>query len=221
MPARADDAALVEHDDAVGVSTVESRCAIANVVRPRQRRAPPGRALRLRVERARRLVEDGSPGCAGSRARSRCAASPRRRSGSRARRRPCRSLPAARRSHGGCCAAPAAASTSSSVASGFAKRRFSRTLAWNRYVSCETMPTRSESASKVMRARRRRRSTRFPRSRRRDGRRDSRVSSFRSPSRRRSRRRPAATVKFTPGASAPRRTRRRHGRRRHRRPERR
>src|SRR5207248_2670842 len=33
-------------------------------------------------------------------------------------------------------AAPAAASISSSVASDFAKRRFSRTVAWKRYVSC-------------------------------------------------------------------------------------
>ena len=43
-------------------------------------------------------------------------------------------------------AASAAASISSSVASGLAKRRFSRTEAWKRYVSCETTPTRSLSA---------------------------------------------------------------------------
>ena len=39
------------------------------------------------------------------------------------------------------CAARAACSISSSVASGFAKRRLSRTVAWKRYVSCETTPT--------------------------------------------------------------------------------
>ena len=46
-------------------------------------------------------------------------------------------------------AASAACSISSSVASGFAKRRFSRTDAWKRYVSCETTPTRSVSAWKL------------------------------------------------------------------------
>ena len=40
-------------------------------------------------------------------------------------------------------AASAAASISSSVASGFAKRRLSRTESWKRYVSWETTPTRS------------------------------------------------------------------------------
>ena len=42
-------------------------------------------------------------------------------------------------------AASAASSISSSVASGFAKRRFSRTVEWKRYVSCETTPTRFAS----------------------------------------------------------------------------
>ena len=40
------------------------------------------------------------------------------------------------------CAARAASSTSSSDALGRAKRRFSRTVAWKRYVSCETTPDR-------------------------------------------------------------------------------
>ena len=47
------------------------------------------------------------------------------------------------------CAARAASSTSSSVASGFAKRRFSRIVALNRYVSCETTPTDAASESNV------------------------------------------------------------------------
>ena len=47
------------------------------------------------------------------------------------------------------CAARAASSTSSSVASGLAKRRFSRTVAWKRYVSCETTPTAAESDGNV------------------------------------------------------------------------
>ena len=46
-------------------------------------------------------------------------------------------------------AARAASSTSSSLASGFAKRRFSRTDAWKRYVSCETTPTVAASDSNV------------------------------------------------------------------------
>ncbi len=47
------------------------------------------------------------------------------------------------------CAARAASSMSSSVASGRAKRRFSRTEAWKRYVSCDTTPTVSASEANV------------------------------------------------------------------------
>ena len=47
------------------------------------------------------------------------------------------------------CAARAAYSISASVASGRAKRRFSRTVAWKRYVSCETTPTVEDSDSNV------------------------------------------------------------------------
>ena len=55
------------------------------------------------------------------------------------------------------CAARAASSISSSVASGVANRRFSRTVAWKRYVSCETTPTAFASEGNVSRSRRRRR----------------------------------------------------------------
>src|SRR6266700_3499231 len=44
-------------------------------------------------------------------------------------------------------AARAAASTCSSVASGAANRRLSRIDSWNRYVSCDTSPTASDSAA--------------------------------------------------------------------------
>jgi hypothetical protein len=37
----------------------------------------------------------------------------------------------------------------SSVASGLAKRRFSRTVSWKRYVSCETTPTSSANPRKL------------------------------------------------------------------------
>src|SRR4030095_16287863 len=47
------------------------------------------------------------------------------------------------------CAARTASSISSSDALGFANRRFSRTVAWKRYVSCETTPTVSVNASNV------------------------------------------------------------------------
>ena len=117
---------------------------------PRAARAPPARPARsaCRAPTSPRRGR-GSAGCGGSSARSRCAASRRPRTGSRARRRPSRSPRGATRSGRGSAPARAASSTSSSVASGRAKRRFSRTVAWKRYVSCETTPTASVSESKV------------------------------------------------------------------------
>ena len=100
-----DDAAVVEDDDLVGVAHGREP------VRDRDRRPPLGEPverlldepLGLGVERRSSPRRGrGSAGCAGSCARSRCAASRRRRSGSRARRRRCRSPRAARRSRGGC-----------------------------------------------------------------------------------------------------------------------
>ena len=129
MPADLDDARLVEDDDLVGVA--DRREPVRDRDRRRPCREPVERLLDeplgLRVERRSSPRRGrGSAGCAGSSARSRSAASRRPRSGSRARRRPCRSPRAARRSGGGCAPPRAASSISSSVASGFAKRRFSR-----------------------------------------------------------------------------------------------
>ena len=132
--------------------TVESRWAIAIVVRPSASRSSASCTARSvsRVERARRLVEHEDRRVAQDRrARSRSAASRRPRSGSRARRRRCRSPPAATRSgRGSARPAPPPRSPRRSRP-GFAKRRFSRTVAWKRYVSCETTPTASASDAKV------------------------------------------------------------------------
>ena len=127
MPAFLDDPAVVEHDDLVGVAN--GREAVGD----RDRRRPSGvvdasctsRSVSVSRPRSPRRAR-GSAGCA-DRPGDRDALISPPESGSRARRRPCRSPPAARRSRGGSARPSAAASTSSSVASGLAKRRFSRT----------------------------------------------------------------------------------------------
>ena len=94
------DAAAVEHDDLVGVADGREP------VRDRDRRPPSASCSSASGPRARSGCRAptsprrgrGSAGCAGSSARSRSAAARRRRSGSRALRRRCRSRPAARRS---------------------------------------------------------------------------------------------------------------------------
>ena len=167
---------------------------------PTAARAPPGRAARSACRATTSPRRARAPaGSGGSSARSRSAASRRPRSGSRARRRRCRSPRAGVAISSWICAARAASSISSSVASGFAKRRFSRTVAWKRYVSCETTPTVAASDSNV----RSRTSTpsietRALASRRRAARRGRRRSSSPSPSRRRApSSSPAATANET------------------------
>ena len=129
------DLALVEDDDLVGVA--DRREAVGDD----DRRAALGELLQRLADGAlgRPRPAPTSPrrarapaGCAGSCGRSRSAASRRRRSGSRARRRRCRSRRAAPRSCRG--SAPRGRRPRSRRRSppGVAKRRFSRTDAWNR-----------------------------------------------------------------------------------------
>ena len=147
-----DHTAVVEHDDLVGVAHGREP------VRDRDRRAPfrrAGRAPPARAARSRCRASSsprrarGSAGCAGSCARSRSAASRRRRTDSRARRRPCRSPRAAPRSRGGC-ALPRRPSRSPRRSRPAWQSAGSRApISWKRYVSCETTPTRSDSAWKL------------------------------------------------------------------------
>ena len=207
--AELDDAAAVEHDDLVGVADGREP------VRDRDRRPPLRQPLERGLDEPARSAcrartsprrGRGSAGCGGSSARSRCAASRRPRSGSRARRRPCRSRPAASRSaRGSAPRAPPPRSPRRSR-SGFAKRRFSRTLAWKRYVSCETTPTAAVSDSNVSSRTSTPSIATRPRSRRRAARRGSRRSSCPSRSRRRApSSSPAAPRRTRPAASRPRR----------------
>ena len=107
-------------------------------------------ALGLHVERARGLVQHEHRRVAEERARDRepllLAA---RRSGSRARRRPCRSRRGARRGGRGCArrARPPRAARRSRRAARSAGSR--ARVPWKRYVSCETTPTVRRSVAKL------------------------------------------------------------------------
>ena len=121
-------------------TTVESRCAIAVVVRGGIVERLLHHALEIVSSALVASSSTGRPGPSAARVRSRCAAS-RRRTGGALRSPPrCRSP----RERGAIVswmfAARAAASSSASVASGFAYRRLSPIDAWKRYVSWLTMP---------------------------------------------------------------------------------